>query len=409
MYSLFVSYQVEERNEGRFNMERNRFLEYTDDTISALYRPLSIEAIECIKSWPCILMQEGRGQESAYIAQILDIDVSDTEINLKAITLPVEHEIINDSIWKIRDELDIEQFEFSRNHWAIKKRDLFSLLSKAGYALDDSFSSKFDNKLLRLPNRSDLLSARNFISEWGHTKIDDFLLEAGVDGLVAGREVGSRRDRANAIVKFAFDNPTAITAEKFLFSLFIINQTISATKNITAEVINNGDPASGIDSTLTFSEVYNKKTDETSRKSPNRVFVVHGQNESARDQVVKFLSGVGLIGIVLHDQPNMGRHLLTKFIDEAELVTFAVVLMTDDDVGGLKGDKLEPRARQNVILELGYFLSHLGQSRICALVSPGLEAPSDFDGIVYIKMDDDGRWKTVFKRELQAAGMPLIE
>ena len=260
-----------------------------------------------------------------------------------------------------------------------------------------------------MPNRSDLLSARNFISEWGHTKIDDFLLEAGLDGLVAGREVGSRRDRANAIVKFAFDNPTAITAEKFLFSLFIINQTTSATKNITAEVINNGDPASGIDSTLTFSEVSNKKADETSRKSPNRVFVVHGQNESARDQVVKFLSGVGLIGIVLHDQPNMGRHLLTKFIDEAELVTFAVVLMTDDDVGGLKGGKLEPRARQNVILELGYFLSHLGQSRICALVSPGLEAPSDFDGIVYIKMDDDGRWKTIFKRELQAAGMPLIE
>ena len=137
--------------------------------------------------------------------------------------------------------------------------------------------------------------------------------------------------------------------------------------------------------------------------------MVHGQKESARDEVVKFLSGVGLFGIVLHEQPNMGRHLLTKFIEEAKLVTFAIVLMTDDDVGGLKGDKLAPRARQNVILELGYFLSHLGQSRICALVNPGLETPSDFDGIVYIKMDDDGRWKTELKRELQAAEMPLNE
>lgn len=407
MYSIFVSYQVEEKNQGSFKMERNRFLEYTDDAISALYRPLSIEAIECIKSWPCILMQEGRGQESAYIAQILTIDVSDTEINLKAITLPVKHEIINDSIWKIRDELDIEQFEFSRNHWAIKNRDLFSILSKAGYVLDDTLTSKFDIKLLRLPIRSDLLSARNVISEWGHTEIDDFLLEAGVDTLVAGREVGSRRDRANAIIKFAFENPTAITAEKFLFSFFIINKTTSTTKDIAAEVTNNGEPDFGTDSTLTFPEVPNQKADETSRKSPNRVFVVHGQNESARDEVVKFLSRVGLIGIVLHDQPNMGRHLLTKFIEEAELVTFAIVLMTDDDVGGLKGDKLAPRARQNVILELGYFLSHLGQSRICALVTPGLETPSDFDGIVYIKMDDDGKWKTELKRELQAAEMPL--
>ena len=191
MYNLFVSYQVEERNEGEFNMEKNRFLEYTDDTISALYHPLSTEAIECIKSWPCILMQEGRGQESAYIAQILNIDVSDTQINLKAIPLPVGHEIINDSIWKIRDELDIAQFEFSRNHWAIKNRDLFSILSKAGYVLDDTSSSKFDNKLLRLPNRSDLLSARNVISDWSHTEIDDFLLEAGGKTEGSGKIEGS--------------------------------------------------------------------------------------------------------------------------------------------------------------------------------------------------------------------------
>ena len=99
----------------------------------------------------------------------------------------------------------------------------------------------------------------------------------------------------------------------------------------------------------------------------------------------------------------------TKTFAASLMLMLAIVLMTDDDVGGLKDDELEPRARQNVILELGYFLSHLGQSRICALVTPGLETPSDFDGIVYIKMDDDGRWKTELKRELQAAEMPLIE
>jgi predicted nucleotide-binding protein len=139
------------------------------------------------------------------------------------------------------------------------------------------------------------------------------------------------------------------------------------------------------------------------------VFIVHGQNDSARSATVAFLSKVGLEGIVLHEQPNMGRHLLTKFIDEAELVTFAIVLMTDDDVGALKGFTLAPRARQNVILELGYFLSHLGQERVCALITPGLETPSDFDGIVYIRMDEAGMWQTELKRELLAAGMPLIE
>ncbi len=82
--------------------------------------------------------------------------------------------------------------------------------------------------------------------------------------------------------------------------------------------------------------------------------------------------------------------------------------MTDDDVGGLRGADSASRARQNVILELGYFLSHLGQQRVCALITPGLETPSDFDGIVYIRMDEGEQWKVELKRELRAAGMPLI-
>ncbi len=142
-------------------------------------------------------------------------------------------------------------------------------------------------------------------------------------------------------------------------------------------------------------------------RATNAVFVVHGRNEAVRAQVVEFLASLGLRPIVLHEQPNMGRHLLTKFIQEAELITFAVVLMTDDDVGAQRDAPIAPRARQNVILELGYFLSHLGQARVCALVSPGLETPSDFDGIVYIRIDPEGRWRTDLERELRAADMPL--
>lgn len=81
--------------------------------------------------------------------------------------------------------------------------------------------------------------------------------------------------------------------------------------------------------------------------------------------------------------------------------------MTDDDVGGIKSGSLLPRARQNVILELGYFLAHLGQAKVCALVTPGLETPSDFDGIVYVRMDPEGRWMIELERELRAAGMPI--
>ena len=220
--------------------------------------------------------------------------------------------------------------------------------------------------------------------------------------LSAGRQVGGRRNRANAIVQFAIENPSAVTAENSLFSAYIVIRASST-----------GREADELDNRHHTPEV-EAATGRTggavsSDRSPNRVFVVHGQNNAARTAVVTFLESIGLFGIVLHEQASMGRHLLTKFIDEAELATFAVVLMTDDDFGGLKGGELRPRARQNVILELGYFLAHLGQAKVCALVTPDLETPSDFDGIVYIRMDDGQRWQEELKRELLAAKMPVIE
>ena len=218
----------------------------------------------------------------------------------------------------------------------------------------------------------------------------------------------NRRDRANAIVRFSLENPAAVTAENFLLSAYLVRRALGteeamnvlrATDRPTA--VSTSDPIAAEPSASPAS------SPPSTSRSPNRVFVVHGQNETARTAVVGFLRSVGLEAIVLHEQPNMGRHLLTKFIQEAELVTFAVVVMTDDDTGSLKGRPPNPRARQNVILELGYFLAHLRQPRVCALITPGLETPSDFDGIVYIRMDSDGIWRQELARELRAANMPL--
>ncbi len=103
----------------------------------------------------------------------------------------------------------------------------------------------------------------------------------------------------------------------------------------------------------------------------------------------------------------MGRRLLTKFIEEAELVRFAVVVIPNDDVGGGSATELLLRARQNVILELGHSIARLGQDRVCALTTPGLETPSDVDGIVYIRMDTGDRWRQELMRELVAAKMPV--
>ncbi len=63
------------------------------------------------------------------------------------------------------------------------------------------------------------------------------------------------------------------------------------------------------------------------------------------------------------------------------------------------------RARQNVMLELGYFIGRLGRSNVCALTRGDLELPSDFAGIVYQPMEDGGR--AAVARELADAGFKI--
>lgn len=401
MYNLLVSNLVSESGEGPLEISESRFLEYTSETITVQLKSLSNEAIAAMKSWPCLVMQEGRGEEVAFVANIVSLTAGSTELAVSLSKLQTQLDILNADIWRVRDRLDIGQFEFSRHHWAVKDQDLLQILQEASFQFVAGEVSRFMRLPLPAPSRSQLLEARNFLSSWGHTEIDDFLLEAGVIDLSAGRQLGSRRDRANAILTFIFENPSVKTGENSLFSVFFrmralgLENESEGTKDI--QLIQ---PTPSVNA-------YQPGAAGEKRRSSNRVFIVHGRNEPTRISVVEFLKRIGMEPIVLHEQPNMGRHLLTKFMQEAELVTFAVILMTDDDIGGLDQDNMRARARQNVILELGYFLSYLGQPNVCALITPGLETPSDFDGIAYIKMDEGGHWQVELERELLAAAMPV--
>lgn len=140
-----------------------------------------------------------------------------------------------------------------------------------------------------------------------------------------------------------------------------------------------------------------------------KVFLVHGQDEEAKAIVARFISSCELDPIILHEQPNGGRTIIEKFEKEAD-VGFAVILMTADDVGGrrrgngLESDDLKLRARQNVVLELGYFAGRLGRERVAALKKGDIEMPSDVAGVVWTPMDTADAWKMSLARELKAAG-----
>jgi predicted nucleotide-binding protein len=138
-----------------------------------------------------------------------------------------------------------------------------------------------------------------------------------------------------------------------------------------------------------------------------KVFLVHGRDNKAKNEVARFLDRIGLEAIILHERANAGRHLLTKFQEEAGDVGFAVVLITPDDTYSGSGKPQRKRPRQNVVFELGFFIGKLGTSHVAALVKGKAERPSDFDGVGYITMDQGGGWKLQLARELKSANVPF--
>ena len=138
------------------------------------------------------------------------------------------------------------------------------------------------------------------------------------------------------------------------------------------------------------------------------VFVAHGRDDGTRETVARFLQKIEFRPIILNEKPSQGRTIIEKFERHGH-AAFAIALLTPDDVGALasESNNLKRRARQNVIFEFGYFMGRLGRERVCAIVGDGVEIPSDYDGVVYIKLDDRGAWKLELVREMQAAGLDV--
>jgi predicted nucleotide-binding protein len=137
----------------------------------------------------------------------------------------------------------------------------------------------------------------------------------------------------------------------------------------------------------------------------NKIFIVHGHDDLARKDTENLILRLGLEPIILNDQPNNGKTIIEK-IEKYDDVGYAIILYTPCDVGRkAKGaKKLNPRARQNVIFEHGYFVGILGRDHVAVLKKADIEKPSDIDGLGYISMDVSGHWKNKLIEELQEVG-----
>jgi predicted nucleotide-binding protein len=128
-----------------------------------------------------------------------------------------------------------------------------------------------------------------------------------------------------------------------------------------------------------------------------RMMIVHGRDQD-RAIVQRLLRQQGVkTAYVLAEQPRLGDSVLQKFQECARRSDAAVVLFTPDDSATPKldadgiplsaGRPELSRARQNVVLEYGWFWGAVSQDRVLVLVKGEVELPSDLDGLLYYQYD----------------------
>jgi predicted nucleotide-binding protein len=133
------------------------------------------------------------------------------------------------------------------------------------------------------------------------------------------------------------------------------------------------------------------------------VFIIHGHDDAMKKAVQLFLTRANLKDIVLHEQPDKNRTVIEKLIEEGNSAAYVIALLSPDDIQ--KDGTV--RARQNVVLEIGYFIGKLGREKVRILRKGEVVIPSDLQGILYENYDEEGAWRIKLLKEMQAVGLPI--
>lgn len=432
MYSLLMSGGDDTWDGGEADFDRGRFLEYTDKSIAERLKSLNDDVLTELKSYPALFSYEKPGDRAARLGWITDIQRHQKSLKIKFHFDNRFDPIEPSTMVQLLDSLDIDaKMEVHRHHWAVKDVDLPEVMTSAGLLISARKKLSIEYKF----SRQTILRASTIHKRLSHSDFDAFLLELGLDEIKAGRDRGSRQARAISLGEYAVSNPDETTASGDKLAYEIILNAARLDAQYPEGVLYDVDDATrrqfweGLARDgYGFSEGYllplaelttTKSAPERAVKTPSppmertdrpvastskpKIFIVHGRDDATKNDVARFVGQLDLDVVILHEQTSRGRTLTTKFVEVASEASFAVVLITPDDVGGLSQEALNPRARQNVIFELGYFIGLLGPDKVCALVSGNVERPSDFEAVVYVAYGPSTGWRTELARELRGA------
>lgn len=126
MFNLIVSGQIENERKGKISA--SRVLQYTEEDVVARFMPDNKLDINAVMDIPTILMEEGKRDEPVYIAKLTKVKNYGSYYSLFYSIYPEIPSYKNSDFFALREELEIDDWEFGTNHWSIKDVDLFQVL-----------------------------------------------------------------------------------------------------------------------------------------------------------------------------------------------------------------------------------------------------------------------------------------
>jgi hypothetical protein len=106
---------------------------------------------DALRMLPCLFMQEGHADEVVRVGKITSVNLSNREVTFDYIVDADALPLTNRDIYRHQADFGLDDFEFSRNHWAIKSVDLYQAILKVSRG-----SGRSKPKVFQVSDREDV-------------------------------------------------------------------------------------------------------------------------------------------------------------------------------------------------------------------------------------------------------------
>jgi hypothetical protein len=227
MYNLLVSADEKAWEGAYFTLDEDRFLEHTDPTIAERFRRLEEARVSELLGFPAIFAYEIGVGKPARVGKIKSVEIRQAQMRIYYEFTSSISEFTSDQMMSHAWDFDINKYELGRTHWAVKNVDLSEALRELG--ISGTISSLPNEVAL---SRGSVIKAAGLLQKISHTDFDTMLLEFGIPNLDAGRDLGGRQARSNALAKYAVDFPESVTADGQNIGCAIVRNAIERTPQL---------------------------------------------------------------------------------------------------------------------------------------------------------------------------------